>query len=203
MDSLKTKKEFDFVYKHGFSRYGKGFTLYVCKMPSDFGQLATHPRVRLSQTYQNPTQLPRLSTNLSRLGLSVSRKVGNAVARNLLKRRVRMLCREHRGIAYGFDLVFVAKVGVANMGFVELQESFHKTLAFILQHLGNKPTKASRHQGGQKMHFIGKESKARVAEIRATKAKELPHSKNTRLKSWQLSVKPSALGRKAQLDSMV
>lgn len=191
MDSLKTKKEFDFVYKHGFSRYSRGFTLYVCKIPSDFGQLAAYPRARLSQTQQNPT--PKPSANLSRLGLSISRKVGNAVARNLLKRRIRMLCREHREIAYGFVLVFVAKVGVADMSFAELQESFHKTLAFILQHLGSKPTKASHHSG-KKTRFKDKEARNKgVVEL----------AYNTHLTSWQLSAEPSTLGRKSKPNSVV
>lgn len=197
MDSLKTKKEFDFVYKHGFSRYSKGFTLYVCKIPSDFGQLAAYPRARLNQTHQPP----KLSASPSRLGLSISRKVGNAVARNLLKRRIRMLCREHREIAYGFGLVFVAKVGVADMSFAELQESFHKTLAFILQHLGSKPARISSHHSGKKTHFRDKESKAKVAEARSREIGELAY--NTHLKSSQPSIDPSALGRKSKSNSMV
>lgn len=201
MDSLKTKKEFDFVYKHGFSRYSKGFTLYVCKIPSDFGQLAAYPRARLSQAHQNPTQPPKLSANPSKLGLSISRKVGNAVVRNLLKRRVRMLCREYREIAYGFGLVFVAKVGVADMSFAELQESFHKTLAFILQHLGSKPARISSHHSGRKAHFRDKESKARNTEARSGEIGGLAY--NTHLKSWQPSIDPSALGRNSKPNSMV
>lgn len=131
LDSLKTKADFDLVYRHGFYRYGKNFVLYaLCQDSKSIGR-----------------NLPQIL-----LGLSVSRKVGNAPARNLLKRRVRMICREsiahtlfsgfsaawssrHSGVAPKLQLVFVAKAGIAAMSFSELRESFERTFAFILRNL--------------------------------------------------------------------
>ena len=50
----------------------------------------------------------------TRLGLAVSRKVGNAVARNHVKRRVRTWFREHRvELETGRDLVVIARPGAA------------------------------------------------------------------------------------------
>lgn len=142
MDSLKTKQEFDFVYRRGFSRYAKGFTLYVCKISSLLG---SHTNTHLYRDHDSPKQP-------SKLGLSVSRKVGNAVVRNRLKRRVRAICSANEQIAYGLCLVFVAKPGVADLSFAELQDSLHKTLAFILQHLHKAKAKPSQAPRTQAMH---------------------------------------------------
>ena len=116
LDSLKTKADFDLVYRHGFYRYGKNFVLYaLCQDSKSIDR-----------------DLPQIL-----LGLSVSRKVGSAPARNLLKRRVRMICREsiahalfsgfsaawssrHSGVAPKLQLVFVAKAGIAAISLASL-----------------------------------------------------------------------------------
>ena len=55
-------------------------------------------------------------TDGSRLGLVVSRKVGNAVARNRTKRLVREWFRRGRGgVSEGFDLVVIARPGAAQL----------------------------------------------------------------------------------------
>lgn len=59
----------------------------------------------------------------ARLGITVSRKVGKANMRNLLKRRVREVFR--RGLAKfpaGVDVVVVAKSGVSVPGFSEIRD---------------------------------------------------------------------------------
>ncbi len=51
-----------------------------------------------------------------RLGLTVSRKVGNAVARNRVKRRVREWFRRERGhLTPGRDYVVIARPGAAEL----------------------------------------------------------------------------------------
>ncbi|MAE94756.1 MAG: ribonuclease P protein component [Deltaproteobacteria bacterium] len=52
---------------------------------------------------------------LTRLGLAVSRRVGNAVQRNRVKRRVRSWFRRERGnVPEGLDLVVIARRGAAD-----------------------------------------------------------------------------------------
>ena len=71
-----------------------------------------------------------------RLGLSVSRKVGNAVVRNRWKRRIREAFRLNRGdFSVGLDIVVRPKRGaVCDSHQIEL--SLKKLLARILKKLG-------------------------------------------------------------------
>jgi ribonuclease P protein component len=58
----------------------------------------------------------------TRLGVTVSSKVGNAVARNRIKRRVREVFRIHRsGLRAGTDLVVIAKRGADGLTFHDIE----------------------------------------------------------------------------------
>ena len=50
-----------------------------------------------------------------RLGMAVSRKVGNAVVRNRLRRRIREIVRLHQAELPGWDLVVVARPTAARL----------------------------------------------------------------------------------------
>jgi len=59
----------------------------------------------------------------SRLGITVSRRVGNAVARNHVKRRIREWFRQERGaLAGGTDLVVIARREAAELCFADASE---------------------------------------------------------------------------------
>jgi ribonuclease P protein component len=59
----------------------------------------------------------------SRIGLTVSRKVGNAVVRNRVRRRLREIVRTHRELlAPGCDHVVVAFPPLAQADFATLRE---------------------------------------------------------------------------------
>lgn len=63
----------------------------------------------------------------NRLGLTVSTKVGHAVVRNRIRRRLREIYRLHEDqLIRGVDIVIVARVRAANSGYWQLEESFLK-----------------------------------------------------------------------------
>ncbi len=58
----------------------------------------------------------------SRFGFVVSKRVGNAVTRNLVKRRLREVVR-NRKVKEGWDAVFIARRGAADAEFRQLQQA--------------------------------------------------------------------------------
>lgn len=63
----------------------------------------------------------------NRLGLTVSTKLGHAVARNRVRRRLREIYRLNEDkLASGVDMVVVARVKAVHAGYQQLEESFVK-----------------------------------------------------------------------------
>ncbi len=96
---IRTTREFNQVYRHGVRLRGKGFAL-IC--------------------------LSGVQTR-TRLGVSIPRKVGNAVRRNRIKRIIRETFRLHRDIfPASSDVVFTVRPGFSLQGMVAVRDAVAK-----------------------------------------------------------------------------
>ena len=113
---LSRSAEFERVYRHGRSSATRHFVLYV---------------------FDSPTAGP------SRLGLSVSRKVGGAVQRNLVKRVLReAFAAIAAQVGDGHDLVIVARPGAAELAERDGLAGVQEALAELLAKAGLTPAAA-------------------------------------------------------------
>lgn len=107
----------------------------------------SHDFRRIAQTGQKwvtPAFILQISKDDTRpgfrLGLTVSRKVGNAVVRNRAKRRLREAVRLHlqRQPLDGLEIVLIGRTAAADIDFTKLQ----KDLRWALKSLGVAPAPA-------------------------------------------------------------
>lgn len=95
-ESLKSNRDFKNVYKLGKSYANKYIVMYVLENQS----------------------------NQNRLGISVSKKVGNSVVRHRLTRLVRESYRLHESIFNsGLDIVVVVRVNAKDIGYHEMESA--------------------------------------------------------------------------------
>ena len=96
-ESLKKNRDFQLVYKTGTSYANKYLVMYV----------------RENQLEKN------------RIGISVSKKVGNSVVRHRLCRLIRESYRLHENLfRRGLDIVVVARVNAKERTFREIESAF-------------------------------------------------------------------------------
>ena len=70
------------------------------------------------------------SLNYTRVGISVSSKLGNAVVRNHIKRQIRSMCDELIDYNQSLDIVIVAKQGFLTNSYDNNKTSLTKLLKF-------------------------------------------------------------------------
>jgi ribonuclease P protein component len=88
--------------------------------PRDF-QRVNRTGVRRASAHFVAVIAPSRADEGPKLGLAVSRRVGNAVARNRVKRRVREWFRRARpGLARSTDWVVIARAGAAELDAAEV-----------------------------------------------------------------------------------
>ncbi|WP_078543252.1 ribonuclease P protein component [Litchfieldia alkalitelluris] len=98
---IKKNKEFQSVFQHGKSTANRQFVVYVLQ-----------------------NELEHF-----RIGLSVSKKIGNAVVRNRVKRLVRQFFLEHKELVdQNKDYVIIARKPVAEMDYAEVRSSLQHVL---------------------------------------------------------------------------
>ena len=99
--TLNTKKEFDSVYKSQKKWHNSYFILFF---------------------KENQQRAEK------RIGFSVSKKIGNAVCRNLVKRRLRNIYRDSMSSLKNGDMILLAKVGLEKVEYKNLQDSYKYAL---------------------------------------------------------------------------
>ena len=63
-------------------------------------------------------------TNGNRTGFSVSKKYGNAVARNTIRRRLKeIVAQERLKLKTGYDMIFVVRKNARDVGFSQLRQA--------------------------------------------------------------------------------
>ena len=93
---VKKEKDFSAIFKNGESFANRKFVIY-----------------RLANTEQH-----------FRVGLSVSKKLGNAVTRNQIKRRIRHILIEHKNqLVENVDFVVIARKGVEILDYAEMEKN--------------------------------------------------------------------------------
>ena len=95
-DSLKKNKDFQNVYNNGVSFANRYLVMYVLKN----------------------------NTENNRIGISVSKKVGNSVIRHHITRLVRESYRLHEDMFdSGLDIVVIARVAARYVGYKEIESA--------------------------------------------------------------------------------
>ena len=93
---VKKEKDFSAIFKKGKSFANRKFVIY-----------------RLENNEQH-----------FRVGLSVSKKLGNAVTRNQIKRRIRHILIEHKDqLVENVDFVVIARKGVEILDYAEMEKN--------------------------------------------------------------------------------
>lgn len=106
---LKQRRDFLRVQQTGHKHHVRHFLVFVAARPDD----PKDPKVELAS--ESPT----------RLGITVTRKIGNAVMRNRIKRLVREAFRRNRSrLPSGLDLVWVAKQQAAEVEYADVVADF-------------------------------------------------------------------------------
>ncbi|PTH23703.1 ribonuclease P protein component [Staphylococcus arlettae] len=98
---IKKNKDFQFVYKKGKSVANRQFVVY------------TKPNKTLTHF---------------RLGISVSKKIGNAVVRNRIKRGIREAFKVHKDDIIATEIIVIARQPAKDMTALQIQASLEHVL---------------------------------------------------------------------------
>lgn len=97
INSLKNSREFAAVYKNGKSKANKYLVMYV--LPNDHNEI--------------------------RIGISVSKKVGNSIVRHRFARLIREVYRLHKEeLAVGCDIVVIARNSAKDKSYQQIESAF-------------------------------------------------------------------------------
>ena len=96
---LKKDSDFRKVYKHGKSFANRNLVMYILDNKSDS----------------------------TRVGISVSKKVGNAINRNKVRRRIKESYRLNidENVKYGYDIIFIARVSCNEAEYKDIEKAIN------------------------------------------------------------------------------
>lgn len=95
---LKKKVQFNYIFRKGERKSAKHFALFVVK--------SKYPNYKI--------------------GYSISKKVGKAHERNLLKRRLREIVRVNSLCQSGHNYILQAKIGASELNFKEIENELKR-----------------------------------------------------------------------------
>ena len=101
---VKKTREFDYIIKKGQCKKNNEFVIYYIDNEKEY----------------------------NRFGISVSKKIGNAVTRNYYKRVIRNICDKSKNLySKGKDYIIIMRKGLISLEFSEAQKSFNDVLEKI------------------------------------------------------------------------
>lgn len=130
LDSLKNKIEFDFIYKNAQRFFHKNFVLYALQISTIKPDSFRKPSNFRTQKFVDSLRSHNAEVYV---GLSVSRKIGKACVRNLLKRRLKAIMYENRFALQDYIFVIVAREGIVLADFATLQRDVLFACSKIIQ----------------------------------------------------------------------
>ena len=107
LESIKKTADFKIVYKLGKAFSNKYFVMYV--YPND--------------------------KSFARLGLSINKKIGKAILRNKIRRRIKEFFRLNKHSLVPADYVVVARISAAKLAAERKYSDVAKSLALLLEQL--------------------------------------------------------------------
>lgn len=105
MESLKKNSHFQRVYKNGRSKASKYLVVYWLDNKNIY--------------------------SVNRYGITISKKIGNAVVRNKIKRRIKEILRkwdDNDYIKSGFDIVIITRKPVINLNYHQIKDDLKRLL---------------------------------------------------------------------------
>ena len=95
---LRKNTEFNRVYKFGKNYWNRNLVIYVCKRENE----------------SDPT----------RIGYTITKKIGNAVMRNKIRRRMKEIIRlNFHKIESGYDIIIIPKRNIVDLSYQDLESS--------------------------------------------------------------------------------